>query len=154
MRDKKNRFPMTAIVLLIGVIAVMLIMVILVSNGYSKAVLSQNSNQNTRSSLSYLSTRIKAQDSSDAVTVMKGPQGDCLVLKDITDSGVYEERIYLYDGELKDEYVEENDAFHPDTADTLCSLNSFSVSIENDLVTCTSSEGTVKTALRSEGDSK
>lgn len=103
-----------------------------------------------RAGLGYLCTRLRAADAAGAVRVVDGPQGDALLL---ADGGTgYETRIYLYDGALLEQYSSAESDFTPADAQPITETATFSATMEGNLVTLQTGEGTALVALHSEGE--
>ena len=92
----------------------------------------------------------QAADAEGGVILGEGPEGDMLILRE-GDSG-YETRIYCYQGELREELSRTGSALSPETAQTICGTETFSVARQDDGSLLITADG-VRTAaaLRSEG---
>lgn len=126
---------------------------ILVSAGstiYVSLVDSQSLNNDTRGSLSYLSARLKAGDSSGGVIVSQGPESNAVVLRETDSEGdSYETRIYLYDGYLCEEYSFANTPIAPKSSTRIAKTNKFDVKIlQDNLLELTTQQGNTRVALR------
>ena len=98
----------------------------------------------------FLSNIVHAGDAAGAVGAAEGPEGEALVLAEELPSGTYETRLYLYRGQVCQEYAIAGRPFNPDTATPLFESDTFAFSLEGRLLHMTTDQGTVDVALRSE----
>lgn len=96
-----------------------------------------------------IANMVHANDEINSVAVGQGPEGRSLVLREVLESGTYETRIYLYEGNILEEYVLEGTAYSPKTATNIVASSTFEFSYENGMLTITTDQGTTKVALRS-----
>ncbi len=125
-----------------------LLLVLFGARSYQNTVEVQTCNNDTRALLSYVSARVRAGDSTDAVHIAGSAYGDLLT---IADTDGYETRIYLYDGALMEEYAAADAPLAPETAQTIGSTRTFSITEEGARLLVTTDAGTVCIRLRSEG---
>ena len=97
---------------------------------------------------------VRSKDAEAAVSLGTAPGGgQSLVLTERLDSGTFEMRLYLYDGELVEEYVPAGTAYDPAHAEPLVAASAFAVELDGDAgalrVTC--DDTTTFIALRSHG---
>ena len=119
---------------------------------YGRVVQSQSQNETQRSCLSYVVSRVAAADTTGAVFVEDGPEGDMLVLAEPGDDGEYETRIYVYDGFLCEEYGTAGQDLNPEAAMKIGEDETFTLCwLEDDLLQVTTSSGSVKIAVHSGG---
>lgn len=91
---------------------------------------------------------VHAMDSWDAVTVGETDDGiRALVIRQNTTAGVFENRIYLWDGDVILEFAPAQDAYDPDRGVKLVSSETFDFTIDGSLVSVTTDEGTTNIAL-------
>lgn len=126
---------------------------ILVSAGstiYVALVDGQVNNNETRSSLSYLSARLKSADAQASVKLSKGPEGDSVVMSEYDEDGnVYETRIYLYNGYLCEEYSFADTPVSPESAARIAKTDSFTITlIRDNLLEFSTQHGETRVALR------
>lgn len=134
-------FSLALFVLMLGCV---LVLAVFGAQVYGALTVSQNRNKAVRASLSYVAARLRSTDEVQAVTVEPGPQGDALVLSDVGEDTGYETRIYVYDGQLMEEYAQEQSAFDPSAAQPIARTGSFTVRVDGSLVTVTTDQGTVR----------
>lgn len=118
---------------------------------YGAIVDSQTANRQARAALSYLSARVHAADTAEAVCIGAGPEGDALVLREKAGDDVYETRIYLYEGALREEYGPADLPLHPESAERIAALERFFLCEERPgLLTAATEHGEIHIALRCE----
>ncbi|NTU90177.1 MAG: DUF4860 domain-containing protein [Actinobacteria bacterium] len=109
----------------------------------------QNDMDDARSSLAYVSARVKAQDGFDSYDSCPGPEGSALVLREEIDDVAYETRIYLYAGYLVEEYALASRQLSPDTAQIIAPTDTFVFSFEDDMLCISVDQGTQYVTWRS-----
>ena len=133
---------------------IVLSLLFLITSGtslYSAIVDGQTHNRQARAALSYLSARVHAADTEGAVSIGAGPEGDALILRETAGGDVYETRIYLYDGALREEYVPADFPLRPEGAERIAVLEHFSLCEERPgLLTAATEYGEIHIALRCE----
>lgn len=77
--------------------------------------------------------------------------GSALVLRETLDSGVYETRLYRYDGTIMEEYALANAPYDPEKATPIVKSSVFDFTYEGGLLTIITDAGEVSVALRSGG---
>ena len=98
------------------------------SHVYRSLVENQNISENRRATLTYLQQKVRAADRSDAVLLRDGPEGTMLVLQEQVDGSSYETRIYLYQGNLVEEYRRADESCQEDEAAVIAQTDTFEVS--------------------------
>ncbi len=142
-------FSLALFVLMLGCV---LMLAVFGAQVYGALTQSQNRNKAVRASLSYVAARLRAADETGAVSIKPGPQGDALILSDIgTDTG-YETRIYVYDGQLVEEYTAEQNEYDPASAQAVAQTDTFAVTRDGSLCTVTTDQGTVRVYLHTGED--
>lgn len=109
----------------------------------------QSATNNTRLGVSLITNTVRTNDAVSAVAVGKGPEGNSLVLREILESGTYETRIYLYNGNIVQEYALESAVYAPDRATVIVTSDVFDFSYSNGMLTIKTSQGTSEVLLRS-----
>ncbi|WP_455500823.1 DUF4860 domain-containing protein [Gemmiger sp.] len=109
---------------------------------------SRAANDARRASLTYVTARLRAADSADAVRVESRPEGDVLVLDD--GSG-YETRLYAYHGALVEEYAAVNSDYMPATAEKVADTHTFTVVQDGARYIITTDDGEAHVTLHSAG---
>lgn len=96
-----------------------------------------------------IANTVHVNDSLSAVGEGEGPEGRALVLVETLDSGTYETRLYLYKGQMMQEYAISGRDYNPTTATPLFKTNTFEFSFDGELLTITTDKGTCDVAMRS-----
>lgn len=136
--------------LLFAVITLFLMVAFLVgTNAYRSTDNMRTDADEMRLGLSLISNSIHTNDMTDAVGVAQGPEGPALVLTEHTDNGAYETRLYLYQGNVMEEYSRAHSAFTPDRAREVVPSSSFDFEYKNGLLTIYTDQGSTSVALRS-----
>ena len=81
-------------------------------------------------------------------SVLEGP---ALVLRETLPGGVYETRLYRYDGVIMEEYALADAPYDPEKATAIVVSSVFDFTYRDGLLTLTTDAGTVSVALRSGG---
>ncbi len=136
--------------LLFAIIVLSLLFLVTEGTGlYSAVVDSQTNNRQTRAALSYLTARVRAADAAGAVSIGTGPEGDALLLRERAGGEVYETRIYLYDGALREEYALADTPLRPESAERIVPLGAFTLTWERGgLLIAATDYGAARVALR------
>ncbi|WP_251159050.1 DUF4860 domain-containing protein [Caniella muris] len=106
------------------------------------------SSDNLRLSCALVANTVRAQDRLGAVGVAEGPEGDALVLTARLGSGDYETRLYLFEGHVVRETALAGTPLRPSAAERLARSDTFSFSLDGDLLTVVTDEGRCPVALR------
>lgn len=167
--------------LLFALFVVVLLMAILTGTGVYRALHQEGEiADKQRLSLTLLANDVRANDQIDAVarawvteervlvdeaagsslgepsveaavveaSVLDGP---ALVLRETLPSGVYETRLYLYDGTIMEEYALADAPYDPEKATAIVRSSVFDFTYENGLLTIVTDAGRASVALRSGG---
>ena len=97
---------------------------------YKNIVESNGENFRLRSSLSYVATKVRQHDMTDAISVEEKDGIQMLVLKEQIDGVEYETRIYSYDGALRELFQEKGMEYKP--ADGLQIMEIMDFQVEKD----------------------
>lgn len=143
--QEKATFPLLHALLLIAA----LVLTIFGTSIYGMVTGRQEENYALRSTLAYVQTRLAAADRADGVSVAEGPEGCALVLQE-GESG-YETRIYLFEGQLREELSRCGSPYEPSWANCLAPVESFSVTEEGGLLRIDIDGRQALAALRTEG---
>ncbi|MEC4175070.1 DUF4860 domain-containing protein [Adlercreutzia sp. R21] len=180
-RRREHDFGRVFTGLLFALFVVALLMAILTGTGVYRVLHQQGqAADNQRLSLTLLANDVRANDQIDAVArawvtedavLMDmaeggalGPsqveaeasesnllEGSALVLRETLPSGVYETRLYRYDGTIMEEYALADAPYDPEKATPIVDSSVFDFAYENGLLTIVTDAGEVSVALRSGG---
>ncbi len=137
--------------LLFGFITIFLLLSILIGvQAYSIIDQTRVANNETRLGLSLLANTVRMNDVQNAVSSKEGPEGPALVFTENLDSGAYETRIYLFRGNIVEEYAAANNDYAPGAARVIVDSKTFDFAITKNLVVIKTDQGSTQVALRSE----
>ena len=102
-----------------------------------------------RLAMGLLVNSVRSSDAIDAVSVGAGPEGRSLVLTERLANGTYETRIYLYRGQVVEEYSVAGTPYTPDKATPVVATGTFDFTYSQGLLTIVTDEGRAEVALRS-----
>ncbi len=145
MRERENvNFPLIHALLLIAA----LVLTVFAARIYGSITEGREENNALRSTLAYVQTRLAATEYKDGVHVEEGSEGSVLVLRE-GESG-YETRIYLYEGQLREELSPCGSPLSPDEANCLTAAESFSITEEAGVLRISIDGRQALSALRTE----
>lgn len=116
---------------------------------YSALSTMRDASNADRLAMGLLVNSVRAQDAVDSVSVGKGPEGSSLVLTERLTSGTYETRIYLYKGQVVEEYALAGSTYAPAKATPIVNTTQFDFSYADGLLTIVTDQGSADIALRS-----
>lgn len=134
MRREEGRAPMGAfagllVYLLIGLFAVMAMFCVIVgAEVYRGAVRSADENAGLRTTISYVTGKLRAADARSGVERIDGPEGDCLKLTEDIGGTEYVTYIYGYQGQIREIFTLAEAAFDPEGGQAVASAESFAIS--------------------------
>lgn len=121
---------------LMGVFALFCVIMVLISAGFFKSVYRRTEAETEKRILyNYIVNAVRASDRAGAVSIHEKGGVKALVLSDIQGENVYENSIYLYDGALREIYLEKDDEFCPEYGEIIAPAKAFDASIENGMLT-------------------
>lgn len=121
---------------LMGVFALFCVIMVLISAGLFKSVYRRTEAETEKRILyNYIGNAVRASDRSGAVTVRENGGVKALVLSNTEGDNVYENSIYLYEGALREIYLEKDSEFHPEYGEIIAPAEGFDAAIENGLLT-------------------
>lgn len=97
-----------------------------------------------------LANTVHVNDAVDSVGEGKGPEGRSLVLAENIDGNAYETRIYRYEGHIVQEYAISGKEYAPTRATKLFKSDTFDFSLNGQLLTISTDQGSFDIALRSQ----
>lgn len=148
-RSAASRIPSLALFALF-VCALLLAMVAGV-RAYDQLVARSDSADEERFSSGLIANSIKSLDSYGFIESRRGPEGNALILMEPTDAGVFETRIYEFEGQILLEYTAAEQPYDPTRATKLLDSEEFSFVIESGIISVTTDEGDTDIAIRSAG---
>lgn len=146
---KPDQRPLSSAILMALFVAALLLSLIVAVNVYRTQQNISNATNDVRLSDGLVTSAVRAADASGSVAVGQGPEGRSLVLVQRLDSGTYETRIYLYQGNVVQEYALQGSAYTPAKATVLAASGTFSFAYSQGLLSVTTDSGTSDVALRS-----
>ena len=142
--------------LLLGVFVILSLFLVLIGVQVYKGVTQSASiNGEVRSTLSYLTNKVRAYDSEDGVRVEDQNGIGVLTLRQTIKDVKYVTYIYQKSGAIYEYFAEETDAFAPDKGEKILSVSDFSVIVDKEgmyVISLTGSDGkthSVHIALKS-----
>lgn len=149
--NKKDRQPQAvfSLALFVLMLGCVLALTMFGARVYRALTDSQARNQTARASLTYVAARLHAADERNGVRIEHGAQGDVLILGEELDNTGYETRIYLHEGMLLEDYCAVGSESDPDFAQRVAQTDSFTITVEGNLISVTTGEGTVCVCLHS-----
>ena len=96
-----------------------------------------------------LASNVHANDTMNSIGVSQGPEGRSLVLSETIDSETYEMRIYLYQGQIVQEYSVAGAEYTPARAQPLIESSTFEFEQHGNLLVIRTDQGATNIALRS-----
>ena len=142
--NTKRSVSGTAALILLAVFAAGILSVLLTgADVYSRLTRRNTEGYDARTSVQYVSGKVRQASSSAAITVGSFGESDCLVITEEIDGNEYETRIYCYDGWLMELFSAAGSGLEPVDGSKLLPAERFSVTEEDGLltVTITDSEG-------------
>ena len=92
---------------------------------YSTVAGAQTSSNAAREGLQLIANSVRANDAKDSIAVGEGPEGRSLVVVERLESGTFEIRTYLYQGNVVQEYALSGNPYSPVSATVLCASDTF-----------------------------
>ncbi len=138
-----------AIVMFVFVVVTLLVALVIGTNVYRALSTERSNASNLRFETSLLLNNIRMNDETNAVGVGNGPEGRSLVLIERLDSGTYETRIYLYRGNIVQEYSLATSPYDPERASIITASSVFEFNYSSGLLTVLTDTGRTHVALRS-----
>ena len=137
-------------ILLMGVFFIALMACLAIGvHVYGKAAAVQQHTSEVHVQSGFLSNVVHAADAKGSVTRAQGPEGPALVLVEALSTGTYETRIYCYQGTVYQEYAIAGHDYNPSSATPLFDSATFDFTMNGQLLSIATDQGTVDVALRS-----
>jgi len=146
-REIAQRFPL----LLFAVFVVVLLLALMTgARSYGSLVQMQATNDEHIMTVGPIVSAVRANDLADSLSVGPGPEGDALVLSQSDLEGTYETRLYLYQGQIMQEYALATTPYNPQKATPLAESSTFEFDYVGGLLVINTDEGEIHVALRSQ----
>ena len=117
---------------------------------YQSVANNQIDTSNARMQAGLLASNVHANDVSGAVGAGEGPEGRALVLTEASGDSSYEMRIYLYRGQIVEEYSMTGADYTPERAQQLMASTTFDFEQYGNLLVIRTDQGATSVALRSD----
>ncbi len=100
------------------------LLVLIGARQYKATARTMNENYEVRTASSYLTEKVRQNDSAAGISIVEFAGGYALAIADDTDSG-YTTYIYYYDGYLRELFVGENAVYTPDSGQEIVACKAF-----------------------------
>ena len=144
-----SRIP--SLVLFALFIIVLLIALVAGVRAYSSLVTEGEDANEHRFANGLITNSIRAMDTYGSIREGEGPQGPSIVMMESTDAGFFETRIYLWQGEVILEFAPSSEPYTPTRGTKLLDSDTFEFTLDPDLLTVTTDEGTTDISIRANG---
>lgn len=114
-----------------------LMVVVIGANVYRQTVRGMDSNYDSRTSLTYLTEKVRQNDAANAVTIRSVGDSPALVLSQQAGERTYETWIYVYDGYLREVFVAQGVHVKPTDGQPIKEQQSFLAEKEGSVLTLT-----------------
>lgn len=131
-------------------VAVLLIAIIIGTNVYRVLYVEGQQTSSQRLDTALLANIVRSNDVQYAFAQTEGPQGPVLLMREFTDAGDFETRIYQYDGNIVQEYARGGTELNPQRASVIGRSDAFDFQLDGGLLTIVTDGGEVDVALRSD----
>ena len=150
-RMRKSRNTRTFTVVLLAVFFIVLMAGLAVGVAMYQAVANNQLETNAaRMQAGLLASNVHVNDTANAVGTGNGPEGRALVLSERAgDGSAYEMRIYLYQGNVVQEYSLAGAAYTPERAQPLIASSTFDFALHGNLLVIFTEQGATNITLRS-----
>lgn len=136
--DRIHKLDSLFIVLIFSVFAVVSLLLVAIGAGmYQRVVDHLQTNNEVRSSLSYIAGKIRSNDSEGAISIRTMNSVEVLCLKQPSGSFEVTDYIYYYGGELKEQSLFDGTEFKPENGETIVAVTSFDAERHGNLFTFT-----------------
>lgn len=147
--DRRSHHNLFVGILMLVILAILLVALVTGVTIYQRVAGIQTQTNQDRLGMQFIANNIRAKDGADAVWVGSGPEGKSLVLVENLPTGSFETRIYVYKGNIVEEYAPAKTPYDPGKAVKLSKSSKFNFYYKNGLLTVETDQGTTSIALRS-----
>lgn len=151
MRSPKTKSSRSFTVVLLAVFFVVLMTGLAAGvSMYQSVANNQIDTNQARMQAGLLASNVHANDVENTIGTGNGPEGRSLVLSTHSaDGDSYETRIYLFEGQIVQEYSIAGSAYTPDRAQPLIKSKTFDFELHGNLLVLFTDQGATNVALRS-----
>lgn len=142
---QRNLFVGILMLVILGILLIALVTGVTV---YQRVASVQMQANEDRLGMQFLANNVRSIDGTSAVWVGTGPEGNSLVLMEYLPNGNYETRMYLYKGNIVQEYAVAGTPYDPGKAVKLSKSSKFDLAYRNGLLTIVTDQGRTDIALR------
>lgn len=135
-------------ILMLVILGILLIALVTGVTVYQRVASVQMQANEDRLGMQFLANNVRSIDGTSAVWVGTGPEGNSLVLMEYLPNGNYETRMYLYKGNIVQEYAVTGTPYEPGKAVKLSKSSKFDLAYRNGLLTIVTDQGRTDIALR------
>lgn len=111
---------------------------------YKNTIENNAENFRLRASLSYVATKVRQYDTVDSVQVQEEEGIPVLILKETLDTGIYETRIYCYEGRMMELFQEQNLEHHLEDGIEVMELEELSMEMQGKSISLIAKDGEQK----------
>lgn len=135
LTPKRHVVDLLFTIALFGVFAASALLVVLIgANVYKSTVRGMNANFNMQTSLTYVSAKVRQNDTENAISLGEISGLPALVLKQTVGENVYHTLIYEYDGKLCEIFTRADNPVTPSEGNAIMDVDSFNMEqLENGL---------------------
>lgn len=132
MKNERKQLKMGSLMalMLFGVFAACLLFLLLTgADIYQKMRDRDTAAYDSRTAVQYITTRVRQADRADRLTVGAFDGSDALILLEETEGGLYETKLYCYDGWLMELYAAADTDLSPEDGEKILELNRLKLSL-------------------------
>ncbi len=132
MQEKrKNAVESLFVLLLFSLFAITSLLIVTIgSNIYHSIVEGTDTNSAVRSSLSYVSNKVRAADSGGNISIQEQDGMEVLIIRQTIEGMVYHTYIYYQDGYLWENFTQAEDFFQPEMGEKVLEVQDFQMKQE------------------------
>jgi len=120
----------SATLLLIVLASMTVLLISSTSKVYSHISDTGNTMQDIRTSLCFITTKVRQSDNIGSIAVVNSTWGNTIVLTQSSGTNIYEDWIFFYKGTLREVLVPKGEKIVPDSATIISKVDSVSISSE------------------------
>lgn len=112
-----------------------LFLIIIGANSYKSIVNGIEDNNQIRASLSYITNKVRQNDTKDSISIEKINNREVLVLKSKIEQEYYKTYIYHYKGKIYESFLQENIVFIENEGEEIVEVKDFDIALQDDMLT-------------------